>query len=342
MQELLKKLAARQDLTAAEAEAAMDLIMSGAATPAQIGAFLAALRSKGETADEIAGCARAMRAKATRVRSRHALLVDVVGTGGDGAGTFNVSTTAALVVAGAGLAVAKHGNRAMSSRSGAADLLEALGVRIDLDAETLGRCLDEVGIAFLFAQRLHGAMKHAAAPRRELGFRTVFNLLGPLTNPAGAHVQVTGVPDPRLTEVLARVLQTLGSRRAIVVHGGDGIDEFTVTGPTRVADAHDGRLETYTITPEDAGLPRSRADELRGGTPAENAEVTRAILAGRAGPPRDVVLLNAAAALVAAGTVPDYAAGVRLAAEVIDSGRARARLDALVRFTGAAAEVAAG
>jgi anthranilate phosphoribosyltransferase len=342
VQELLKKLAARQDLTAGEAEAAMDLIMSGEATPAQIGAFLAALRSKGETVDEIAGCARAMRAKATRVPTRRDLLVDIVGTGGDGAGTFNISTTTALVVAGGGLAVAKHGNRAMSSRSGSADVLEALGVRIDLDAEALGRCLDEVGIAFLFAQRLHGAMKHAAGPRRELGFRTVFNLLGPLTNPAFAQVEVIGVPDPGLVEPMARVLQALGLRRAIAVHGEDGSDEITVTGPTRIADAHDGSVETYAIAPEDVGLARGRAEDLRGGSPAENAAITRSILEGERGPRRDVVLLNAAAGFVAAGAAADYRSGVRLAAEVIDSGRALAKLRQLVDFTQAAGEAAAG
>lgn len=342
MQELLRKLAARQDLTASEAEAAMEAIMSGEATAAQIGAFLALLRSKGETVDEIVGCARAMRSKASQVTTRHALLVDVVGTGGDGAGTFNISTTTAFVVAGGGLAVAKHGNRAMSSRSGSADVLEALGVRIDLDAAAAGRCLDDVGIAFLFAQRLHGAMKHAAGPRRELGFRTVFNLLGPLTNPACAQVEVIGVFERALVEPLARVLQSLGLRRAIAVHGEDGGDELSICGPTHVADAHDGRLDVYTLAPEDVGLPRGRAEDLRGGTPAENAEIARRILGGERGPRRDVVLFNAAAAFVAAGAAADYAAGVRLAAEVVDSGRAQDKLRQLVDFTQAVAEVAAG
>ena len=330
MRETLSKLARGADLTDGEAEAAMRAIMAGEASPAQIGAFLMGLRLKGETVDEILGCARAMRAFATPVVSRHPLLVDTCGTGGDGAGTFNISTTAALVVAGAGLPVAKHGNRAASSRTGSADVLEALGVRIDLTPEDVGHCLDEVGIGFLFAVRHHGAMRHAAGPRGEMGFRTVFNLLGPLCNPAGAQVQVVGVPEARLVGPIAQVLRRLGSRRALVVHGSDGLDEFTVSGPSLVADTADsGEPTPQTVRPEDAGVATAPRESLRGGTPAENAAITLSVLAGAAGPQRDVVCLNAAAALFAAGVAADLAAGVELARRSIDSGAARQRLDAL-------------
>ena len=330
MQESLSKLARGADLSAAEAEAAMAAIMGGEATPAQIGAFLMGLRQKGESVEEILGCARAMRAVATPVRSQHPLLVDTCGTGGDGAGTFNISTTAAFVVAGAGLPVAKHGNRAASSRTGSADVLEALGVRIDLTPEDVGHCLDEVGIGFLFAVRHHGAMRHASGPRRELGFRTVFNLLGPLCNPAGAQVQVVGVPEARWVRPVAEVLRRLGSQRALVVHGTDGLDELTLAGASLMADTADaGEIQPREVRPEDAGVPAADPAALRGGTPAENAGITLAVLSGEPGPRRDVVLLNAAAALVAAGLAADLAAGVGLARRAIDSGAALARLEAL-------------
>lgn len=343
MQQILDKLAGGRDLDAAEAETATRTIMQGQATPAQIGAFLAALRCKGETVEEILGCARAMRAFATPVRSRHELLVDTCGTGGDGAGTFNISTTAAFVVAGAGLPVAKHGNRAASSRTGSADVLEALGVRIDLTPEAVGRCLDEVGIAFLFAQKHHGAMKHTAAARRELGFRTVLNLLGPLSNPAGAHVQVVGVPEARFVLPIAHVLRLLGSRRAIVVHGSDGLDELTLAGPTYVADTgQPGELRITEVAPEDVDLPRSGRDAIAGGSPEENAAITHAVLQGERGPRRDIVCLNAAAALVAGGLAGGLAEGVRQAQQVIDDGRAMERLEALCRRTQALAREAAG
>lgn len=344
MQEFLGKLSAGADLTAEEAEAAMRTIMGGLATPAQIGAFLAALRCKGETVEEIVGCARAMRAFVAPVRSRHGLLLDTCGTGGDGAGTFNISTTAAFVVAGAGLAVAKHGNRAASSRAGSADVLEALGVRVDLDPQAVGRCLDEVGIAFLFAQRHHPAMRHAAQPRRELGFRTIFNLLGPLCNPAGAQVQVIGVPEARLVGPIAEVLRRLGTRRALVVHGSDGLDEITLCGPTQVADtgAAGGRTETYEISPEAAGLMPAGREDLRGGSAEENAAITLAVLGGAPGPRRDVVCLNAAAALVAAGAAPDFPGGVALARRVIDGGGAMEKLQSLRAFTRRAAVGTAG
>ena len=330
MQETLGKLVQGVDLSAAEAESAMRAIMAGEASPAQIGAFLMGLRRKGETVEEILGCARAMRAFATPVHSQHPLLVDTCGTGGDGAGTFNISTTAAFVVAGAGLPVAKHGNRAASSRAGSADVLEALGVRIDLTPEDVGHCLDEVGIGFLFALRHHGAMRHAAGPRRELGFRTVFNLLGPLCNPAGAQVQVVGVPEARLVGPIAQVLRHLGCQRALVVHGTDGLDELTLAGPSLLADtAEPGEPTPREVRPKDVGMPESPRETLRGGTPAENAGITLSVLSGAAGPQRDIVCLNAAAALVAAGMAADLAAGVELARRAIDSGAARERLDAL-------------
>ncbi len=339
MQTFLAKLSAGAHLTAEEAEEATRSIMAGEATPAQIGGFLAALRCRGETVEEIVGCARAMRAFGTPVRSRRGLLVDTCGTGGDGAGTFNISTTAAFVVAGGGLAVAKHGNRAASSRAGSADVLEALGVRVDLDPAAVGRCLDEVGIAFLFALRHHPAMRHAAQPRRELGFRTIFNLLGPLCNPAGAQVQVIGVPESRLVEPIAEALRRLGTRRALVVHGSDGLDEITLCGPTRVADTGGGTAgpAVYEITPEAAGLERAAPEALRGGSAEENAAIAQAVLEGAAGPCRDVVCLNAAAAFVAADAVPDMAAGVMLARQAIDDGRALGRLAALRAFTQRAA-----
>ncbi len=336
LQAILSRLSAGHDLTEAEAEEATRTIMEGRATPAQIGAFLAALRCKGETVAEILGCARAMRAFATPVRSRHPLLADTCGTGGDGAGTFNISTTAALVVAAAGVPVAKHGNRAASSRSGSADVLEALGVRVDLEPEAVERCLDELGIAFLFAQRHHPAMRHAAGPRRELGFRTVFNLLGPLSNPAGAHVQVVGVPAPALVLPIAQVLRQLGSRRALVVHGGDGLDELSISGPSRVADTAGtlgGDIRVGELAPEDAGLPRAPREAVRGGSAAENAEITLAVLRGEEGARRDVVVLNSAAALVAAGAVDGFPAGAAMAAAAIDDGRALQKLRRLAEMT---------
>jgi anthranilate phosphoribosyltransferase len=334
MRSALAKLAGGSDLEPAEAEEAVRAIMAGEATPAQIGAFLALLRRKGETAEEILGAARAMRAAMTPVRSRHPLVADTCGTGGDGAGTFNISTAAAFVVAGAGVPVAKHGNRAASSRAGSADVVEALGVRVDLPPQELGRCLDELGIAFLFAQAHHGAMRHAAAPRRELGFRTIFNLIGPLANPAGAHVQVVGVPEADLVAKMAAALRALGSRRALVVHGGDGLDEFTLDGPSLVADtAEPGAICVREVRPEDAGLAPAPREALRGGSAAENAAIVEAVLRGERGPRRDVVCLNAAAALVAAGAAPDLRAGVLLAQAAIDDGRAVGRLQALRAFT---------
>jgi anthranilate synthase/phosphoribosyltransferase len=335
IQEAIAKVIDRQDLTEAEAESAMTQIMQGQATPAQIGAFLTALRMKGESVSEIAGCARAMRRSAVPVRPhRSEILVDTCGTGGDGAGTFNISTTAAFVVAGAGQPVAKHGNRSISSQCGSADVLEALGVKLDLTPEQVAACVDEVGIGFLFAPRLHPAMKHAVGPRRELGVRTIFNLLGPLTNPASAPAQVLGVYDPALTETLARVLGALGGKAAFVVHGAGGLDELTTTGPNRISALRDGRVETRTFDPADLGFSRAHPSDLRGGDAQENAAITREILSGKLdGARHDVVVLNAAAALVASGRAHTLPEGIRLAKHSLGSGAAQRVLDQLIEFT---------
>ena len=333
----LERTLAREHLSADEAEAVMARIMSGEATPAQIGAYLAALRAKGETVAEIVGFARAMRQHATPVRPTRRPLVDTCGTGGDRANTFNISTTAALVVAGAGVAVAKHGNRSVSSRCGSADVLGALGVKLDLGPEAIARCIDEVGFGFLFAPMLHPAMKHAIGPRREMGVRTVFNILGPLTNPAGASVQLMGVYEPSLLLPLANVLAELGAEAAYVVHGADGLDELSTTGLNRVACLQDGRISCQELDPAGYGLERASLEALRGGDAAENARITREILSGARGPRRDVVLLNAGLALVAAKVAADLSEGIARAAEAIDSGRAARVLDELIRFTQGAA-----
>lgn len=322
-----------QNLSAADAEAVMEQIMTGQATPAQIGGLLTALRAKKETIEEITGFARAMRRNAVAVSSHRTPLVDVCGTGGDGSGTFNISTAAALVIAGAGLAVAKHGNRSVSSKCGSADVLEALGVHLALAPETVGTCIDEVGIGFLYAPQLHPAMKHAIGPRREMGIRTVFNILGPLTNPAGAHVQVLGVYDAALTEVMAQVLQALGCKAAFVVHGGGGLDELSTIGPNKVTQLRDGEIRTFTLDPQSVGLPQATLSDLRGDDAEANAVIIEDILTGIPGPRRDVVLLNAAACLVAGNTAPDLAAGLTLAAESIDSGAAKTTLDGLIAFS---------
>ena len=327
----------------------MEAIMSGAATDAQIAAFLTALRMKGETAEELIGFAQVMRQKVARVRTRadevaaltgtdREMLIDTCGTGGDASGSFNVSTATAFVVAGAGLKVAKHGNRSMSgltasSLCGSADVVETLGVNLDLTPAQVGRCVDEVGIGFLYAPLLHTAMKHVMTARRELGVRTVFNLLGPLTNPAGANAQVIGVAAPELTEKLARVLAELGTVRAFVVHGADGLDEISNTGDNRISEVRDGAVSTFTLRPEDFGLPRAIIADLRGGDREQNAHIIREILAGSAGPKRDIVLMNAAAALVVGGKARDFKEGVALAARSIDSGAARAKLEHLVRLS---------
>ncbi len=309
-------------LTEEEAATVMAEIMSGETTPAQLGAFLTALRMRGETVDEITGMARVMRERALPVVC-DGPLIDTCGTGGDASGTFNISTAAAFVAAAAGVKVAKHGNRAASSDCGSADLLEAMGARIDLDGEGVAACIRETNFGFMFAQAFHPAMKYAGPIRRELGVRTVFNILGPLSNPARAEAQVLGVPRPELVELMAAVLGRLGSRHAIVVHGEDGLDEFTLSGPTLVTELCGESLRTYRVTPEEAGLERAPRAAVRGGTPADNAATMKHILAGRAGPLRDIVLLNAAAALVVGGAAASIPEGVTVAARMIDTGDAR-------------------
>lgn len=332
IREAIAVLVEGQDLTEEQAAAVMRAIMEEEATPAQIGSFLTALRMKGETVAEITGCARAMREKATSLVVAPADLVDTCGTGGDGAHTFNISTTAALVVAGAGLLVAKHGNRSVSSLCGSADLLLELGARIDLDPNQVSRCITEVGLGFLFAPAFHPAMRHAAGPRREIGIRSLFNLLGPLANPAGAVSQVVGVYRQELTETVAEVLDRLGSRHVLSVHGEDGLDEVTVTGITKVSELVDGQVRTYRLDPVSLGLPRRSLSEIRGGDAAENARITRRVLEGEKGARREIVLLNAGAALIAGGRARDWIEGVELAAHSIDSGAAMGKLEALRNF----------
>jgi anthranilate phosphoribosyltransferase len=326
---IIGKVAAGQRLTRDEAEEAFGVIMSGEATPVQIGSFLTGLRMRGETVEEIAGAVSTMRSKMLRVEAPEGA-IDVVGTGGDATGSYNISTTSAFVVAGAGIPVAKHGNRALSSKSGAADTLTALGIRIDLAPEDIARCIREAGIGFMFAPAHHSAMKHVGPARAELGFRTVFNLIGPLSNPASVRRYLLGVFSPDWVEPLANVLGSLGAERAWVVHGAGGFDEISPAGETKVASLDNGKVTIFTVTPADAGLPSSPADSIKGGDSAHNAEALRAVLAGAKGPYRDTVLLNAGAALVVAGRAADLAEGARLAADVIDSGRAHDKLDLLV------------
>jgi anthranilate phosphoribosyltransferase len=321
------------DLSRAEASAVMDEIMRGEATPAQIGGFLIALRLKGETADEIAGCAEAMREHVLPVRPLRDDLVDTAGTGGDGAKTINISTAAALVAAAAGAAVAKHGNRAVSSSSGSADVLEALGFELELPPERVARSIDELGFGFLFAPTHHPAMRHAAPVRRELGARTVFNVLGPLTNPAGARAQVVGVYAPELVRTIAEVLARLGARRAFVVHGAAGIDELSPAGPNLVCEVVGGRVREREIDPLELGVPRCDPDELRGGSPDDNAAAIHAVFAGENGGRRSAILLNAAGAIAAGGHAKDLHDGLGYASEAIDSGAAAERLEQLIAFS---------
>jgi anthranilate phosphoribosyltransferase len=347
--EAVRALVDRRDLSRIEAAAAMEAIMSGAATNAQIAAFLTALRMKGETVEELIGFAQVMRQKAVRIRvhddevagltgTDREMLIDTCGTGGDATGTFNVSTATAFVVAGSGLKVAKHGNRSVSSMCGSADVVETLGINLDLTPQKVARCIDEVGIGFLYAPLLHTAMKHVMAARREMGIRTVFNMLGPLTNPASANAQIIGVYSPTLTEPLARVLAELGTVRAFVVHGADNLDEISNTGESRVSEVREGMVRSYTVRPEDFGVPRATIGELMGGDREENARIIRAILDGEAGPKRDIVLMNAAAALVAGAKARDLKEGVGLAAHSIDSGAALRKLEALVGLSRRLAE----
>ncbi len=329
MKDWIRAVAARQDLGAAEATAAMQCIMEGTATESQIAALLMGLRMKGESVEEIAAFATVMRAHARSLDELGGNLFDLCGTGGDGSGSINVSTLAGLVVAAEGVRVAKHGNRSVSSRCGSADLLEALGVRLDAPTPVLRRCLDEAGICFLFAPEMHPAMAHAAKPRREMGLRTIFNLLGPLTNPARVKRQLVGVFDAAWTEPVAEVLGRLGAEAALVVHGAGGMDEVSLSGPTRVSELADGAVRTYEIRPEDFGLTRAAPESVQGGDVQDNVAAARRILAGETGPESDLVALNAAAGLKAAGACSDMSEGVRKALESLQSGRARACLDAL-------------
>ena len=343
----IAKVVERENLTEPEMIEVMDQIMSGEATPAQTAAFITALRMKGETVEEVTGAARVMRDRATHIRvGRNVLdldrddinldletILDTCGTGGSGTNTFNVSTTVAFVVSACGVKVAKHGNRSVSSTCGSADVLEALGVNLDVTPETVERCIGEIGIGFLFAPALHGAMKHAIGPRREIGIRTIFNILGPLTNPAGAQCQVLGVYREELTEKLAQVLRKLGCKRGFVVHGLDGMDEITLTTETRIAEVTPAGVNSRLFGPEELGLPRCSMADLRGGDAASNAAIVRGVLSGEKGPKRDIVLLNAAFGLVAAGKADDPAEGMRMAADAIDSGLAMGQLEKLAELT---------
>ncbi|MFC2075644.1 anthranilate phosphoribosyltransferase [candidate division KSB1 bacterium] len=332
IKEAITALLDGEDLGRDGAREVMNEIMDGGATDAQIAGFLVALRLKGETVDEIAGAAEVMRAKAVSIHSDHPNTLDTCGTGGDRSDSFNISTCAALVAAAAGAVVAKHGNRSVSSRCGSADVLAALGVKIDASPATVENCLRLEGIGFLFAPTLHKAMKYAIGPRRELGVRTIFNILGPLTNPAGASRQLLGVYDPKLGPTMTGVLKALGTERALVVHGA-GMDELALHGPSDVWELNAGEISHYRIEPEELGLPRADIDKIKGGEPQANAAIMQRILDGEGGPYRDVVLLNAAAALVAAGIAADWADGLKRAAGTIDSGAAKNKLDALVRQT---------
>jgi anthranilate phosphoribosyltransferase len=333
IQQALARLLDGHDLSREEARGVMGSIMNGEATHAQIAGFLIALRTKGETADEIAGCAEAMREHALPVRPRRNDLVDTAGTGGDGARTINISTAAALVAAAAGAGVAKHGNRAVSSACGSADVLEALGFDLDLTAERVAQSIDELGFGFLFAPTHHPAMRHAAPVRSELAARTVFNVLGPLTNPAGARAQVVGVYAPELVRTIAEVLAQLGATRAFVVHGAGGIDELSPSGPNFVCEVVNGDIRARNIDPLEFGLPRCDPAELRGGSPEENAAAIRGVFAGEDGGRRSAILLNAAGAIAAGGHADDLREGLELAREAVDSGAAAARLDSLIAFT---------
>lgn len=334
IREAIRQTTAGTSLDYVTARSVMGEVMDGVATPAQIAALLVALRMKGETAEEIAGFASVMRERCVRIRAPDGAVVDLCGTGGAPVTTFNVSTIASFVVAGAGATVAKHGNRSFTSRCGSADLLEALGVRIDLEPAECERILHEVGLTFLFAPKFHPAMRHAAGPRKEIGVRTVFNLLGPLTNPAGATAQVLGVPEEKFLGPIAEALRTLGARHALVVYGVCGMDEISVSCPTRVAEVRDGTIRRYVVTPRELGFPVAKPEDLAGSDPPEAAATAVRILRGAAGPKRDMVVANAAAGLRVADRVDTFADGVALALEALDSGRAYGKLQALVRATG--------
>lgn len=331
--ENLKKIIERKDLSETEMARMITDIFSGEITDAQVGAFMAALATKGETFEELAGAASAMRKKARRIQTSAKTVVDTCGTGGDGAKTFNISTTSAFVVAGCGVTVAKHGNRSVSSQCGSADLLEALGVKLDTAPEIVEEAVRETGIGFLFAPLYHGAMKYAAKARKEIGLRSIFNMLGPLTNPASANCQLLGVYAPELTEMFAQALRILGVKRAFVVHGHDGLDEISVCAPTRISELNDGMIRTYDINPEQFFGETAKAGDLAGGSPEDNAEITKSILNSEKGPKRNIILINASAALVAAGKASNLREGIALAEKSIDSGAATSKLYSLIRFT---------
>jgi len=329
IQDVIKKVVEGNDLAEEEMVETMNEIMEGETTDAQIACFLTALRLKGETVEEITGAVRVMREKATKIKTKHPLVVDTCSTGGTGLHSFNISTTSAFVVAGAGVPVAKHGNRGVTRQSGSANVLMALGVNIEISPEQVGKCVDEIGVGFLFAPLLHGAMKHAIGPRREIGIRTIFNAIGPLTNPAGAKAQVLGVYSPELTETHAHVLKNLGTKHAFIVHGADGLDEITTTTTTRISELKNGEVDTYTLDPTTFGISKANQESLLGGTPEENAEMTVNVLKGQLGPKRDIVLLNAGAAIVTGGKTDNIEGGIKLAANSIDSGNAFATLEGL-------------
>jgi anthranilate phosphoribosyltransferase len=329
----LSKIIRNENLNENEMSAMMTEIFSGDITDAQIGAFMGALATKGETFEELAGAATAMRRKAHRIEAMASTIVDTCGTGGDGAKTFNISTTTAFVVAGCGVTVAKHGNRSISSQCGSADVLEALGMKIDINPEIVEEAIAEIGIGFLFAPIYHSAMRFAANARKEIGLRSIFNMLGPLTNPAAANCQLLGVFAPELTEMFAQALKLLGTKRAFVVHGHDGLDEISICAPTRISELNNGRVSTYDIMPEQFFGQTADPDDLVGGTPEENAEITKNILNGEKGPKRDVVLINSAAALVTAGKTDNFKEGIQVAANAIDNGEALSKLNTLITFT---------
>ena len=331
--ENLSKIVKREDLNEEQMSQMITEIFSGNITDAQIAAMMAALATKGETFEELAGAARAMRRKALRIQTSTSTVVDTCGTGGDGAHTFNISTTTSFVVAACDVTVAKHGNRSVSSQCGSADLLEALGVKLDTAPEIVEEAVQEIGIGFLFAPLYHGAMRFAAKARKEVGLRSIFNMLGPLTNPAGANCQLLGVYAPELTEMFAHALQLLGAKRAFVVHGHDGLDEISVCAPTRVSELKDGFIRTYDISPEQYFGEQAEPADLLGGNPEENAQITRNILNGEKGPKRNVVLINAAAALVAAGQAEDLKQGIRMAETAIDDGTAAKKMEALIKYS---------
>ena len=346
IKEVISKIVRDQNLTETEASAAMTEIMTGEATEAQIASFITALRMKGETSDEITGCAKVMKKFATPIRVRSLVdidredineddetVIDTCGTGGDGTNTFNVSTATAFLVCACGLRVAKHGNRSVSSACGSADVLEALGVNLNVTPEKVEECLSKIGIGFLFAPSLHGAMKYAIGPRRQIGIRTIFNLLGPLTNPASATAQVLGVYEEKLVEVIANVLKNLGSKKAWVVHGEDGLDEISISSDTLIAELSDDKVKIFKINPDDFGIKKAFVSDIKGGTAVENALIIRKILSGEAGPKRDIVLLNAAAGLYVGGKAKDINEGLTMAKEAIDSGRAKEKLELLIKIT---------